>query len=281
MMKRFESTFHGIKGTELFHQTWQTADPIGTVVITHGLAEHSECYHHFAQVLTKSKWNVVGWDLRGHGRSEGKRGYVENFKDYVADLQILTEFLFKSEKVAEAGPVILFGHSMGGLIALCALASQGDMGYRAICLSAPLLGIGVDIPKIKEKVAQWANRWLPRLTLYNEIHYEHLTRDKKILNSYEKDPLRHDKISPQVFLGILENIQMVFQKVDSIQIPVFMQLSGQDKVISTQVAESFYEQLSTPKKILHIYPDSYHEIYNDLDKELAFRHLKEFLSEMV
>lgn len=280
-MKRFESTFYGTKSTELFYQTWQTPNPVGTVVVTHGLAEHSECYHYFAQVLNKSKWNVIGWDMRGHGRSEGKRGYVENFEDYVADHKILTEFLFKNEKVAKVGPVVNFAHSMGGLITLHSLIANGDMGYRATCFSAPLLGVGVDVPKMKERVAQWAGKWLPKLTLYNEIRYEDLSRDEEVLKAYERDPLRHDKISPHVFLGMLESMQVTFKNVGSIQIPFLMQLSGRDKIVSTAVAESFFEQLSTPKKTLHIYPDSYHEIYNDLDKDLAFRHLKEFLSEMV
>ncbi|MCB0365131.1 MAG: lysophospholipase [Bdellovibrionaceae bacterium] len=280
-MKRFETTFNGTKGTELFYQTWQVPNPVGTLVVTHGLAEHSECYHDFALVMTKAKWNVVGWDMRGHGRSEGKRGYVEDFGDYVSDLRLLSEHLFEQEKLAAKGPVVCFAHSMGGLIALRAMVNFGDMGYRAMALSAPLLGVGVDVPKAKEKIAQWAGRWLPKLTLYNEIRYEDLSRDEEVLKAYERDPLRHDKISPHVFLGMLENMQVVIGEAGQIQIPVLLQLSGHDKIVSTPVAENFFELLSTPKKYLQIYPDSYHEIYNDLDKDLAFRHLKEFLSELV
>ncbi|MCC7403899.1 MAG: lysophospholipase [Bdellovibrionales bacterium] len=280
-MKRYENILNSSKGTELFYQSWQVPSACGTLVVTHGLAEHSECYHQFAQMMTKAKWNVVGWDLRGHGRSEGKRGYVEDFDDYISDFKLLTEHLMKFEKLGEKGPVICFAHSMGGLIALRTLMKHGDLGYRALCLSAPLLGVGVEVPKVKEVVARWAGNWLPKITLYNEIKYEVLSRDEEILRSYERDPLRHDKISPQVFLGILNHSSAARAEAGKIQIPVLMQLSGHDQVVSTSAAEDFFEQLSTPKKTLQLYPDSYHEIYNDLDKDLAFRHLKEFLSEML
>jgi alpha-beta hydrolase superfamily lysophospholipase len=280
-MKRFEGTFFGSKGAEIFYQTWQVTNPVGSILVTHGLSEHSECYHSFAQVMNKSNWDVIGWDLRGHGRSEGKRGYVENFDDYCKDLKLLTEHCVETGLFQSKIPRVLFAHSMGGLAAIKAIVLYGDMGYRALCLSAPLLGLSVEVPKLKEKVAQIAGKWLPRMTLYNEIHYEDLSRDEEIIKSYEKDPLRHDKISPHVFLGMVENMQLVTREAGKIQIPTLMQLSGQDRIVSSQDAEKFFKSLSTTRKKLHIYPDSYHEIFNDLDKSLAHQHLKEFLSGLV
>lgn len=280
-MKRFEGRFIGTKGIEIFYQTWQVNRPVGTIIVTHGLAEHSECYHPFAQVLTRAHWDVIAWDLRGHGRSEGKRGYVERFDDYCQDLRLLTDHCIAHEKIDTKGPRVLLGHSMGGLISIKTLVESGDLGYRALCLSSPLLGLAIKVPKVKQFVAELAGEWLPSVTLYNEIQYEDLTRDADIRRGYASDPLRHDKISPRVFLGMIESMAEASNKSSQIQIPVLMQLSGQDRIVSTPAAEQFFLDLSTPKKKLHIYPESYHEIFNDLDRDLAFRHLKEFLSEMV
>jgi alpha-beta hydrolase superfamily lysophospholipase len=80
---------------------------------------------------------------------------------------------------------------------------------------------------------------------------------------------------------MVENMQLVTREAGKIQIPTLMQLSGQDRIVSSQDAEKFFKSLSTPRKKLHIYPDSYHEIFNDLDKSLAHQHLKEFLSGLV
>ena len=79
-VQRFEGHFKGSESNELFYQTWTPEKVRGLFVITHGLAEHSECYHPLAKMLSDDGWLVYAWDLRGHGRSEGKRGYIKNFR---------------------------------------------------------------------------------------------------------------------------------------------------------------------------------------------------------
>src|ERR1700712_660798 len=98
-MQRFEGHFSGFDDTELFFQTWSKEEPAqGTIIISHGLAEHSECYHPLAKVLAENGWYVIGWDLRGHGRSEGKRGYVKDFGEYQKDLEVFIRLTRKDPK---------------------------------------------------------------------------------------------------------------------------------------------------------------------------------------
>jgi len=113
MLKRHEGTFAGFEDAELFYQTWTVPDPKGTVLITHGLAEHSDCYHPLAKQLAQEKWNVWGWDLRGHGRSEGKRGCVRDFADFMKDLGAFVHFYRLQSDLPSTQKLILFGHSLG------------------------------------------------------------------------------------------------------------------------------------------------------------------------
>ena len=114
MANRFEGSIEGYRGIELFTQSWRSEHHKGTLIVTHGMAEHSDCYNEFAQYCNEKGWDVFAWDLRGHGRSEGQRGYVDSFDCFEKDLRKVIEFV-KTEK---NGPYVLFGHSLGGLITI-------------------------------------------------------------------------------------------------------------------------------------------------------------------
>jgi alpha-beta hydrolase superfamily lysophospholipase len=276
MPQRFEGQFKGSDQTELFFQTWNPdkAPARGIFVITHGFAEHSECYAPLAKILAEDGWLVYAWDMRGHGRSEGKRGYAKNLSFYIDDLEVFYNLVAK-----EAGDknIVLFGHSTGGLILLRYLETK-RVKYSALILSSPLIGLSMKVPALKEAAARIAVKWMPTLTLYNEIKYEDLTRDEEMRKSYAKDNLRHDKISPGVFLSMLENFPLALQNAAEIQQPVLMQLAGDDKITSSDASRELFDKLPNKKNQLELYPDSYHEVYNDLDRDKAIADLKKFIN---
>lgn len=279
MGKRFESSFIGDNESEIFYQVWEADETCGTIVVTHGLAEHSECYDEFAQNLNQDNWTVVAWDLRGHGNSEGKRGYVANFDQFTTDLHLLLEQV-KSEVHDSKNPLILFGHSLGGLITLKNILIYGDQHLAAVTLSSPLLGVAVEVPFWKKKVAEIAGQYLPKITLHNEIQYSDLVRDQNMIKVYESDPLRHDKISPQLFLGMQESCQFVLSKAQEIQVPLLLQIAGSDYIVNSESSKNFFDSVSSTDKKLIEYPDSYHEIFNDLDKKTVFADYKSFITEI-
>ncbi len=276
MIERLEGTFFGYKDVELFYQVWRKGESRGTIVVTHGLAEHSENYHRFATAFAEDGWTVIGWDLRGHGKSEGKRGYVEDFADYCHDLDALVKFL-KSQMQTRGKPLFLFGHSMGGLITIKTVINHAPGGVTALCLSSPALGVSLEVPKLKVKAAHILADWLPKVTLYNEIDYSLLHRDQELLKEYRNDPLRHEKISPRLFLGMTSSFTEAFDHAGEIHQPVLMQLAGVDKIVSTPEAERFFDLLGSKKKEILVYAESYHEIFNDLGREEVIGDLKDFL----
>ena len=99
MQKRSEGHFRGTKSANLYYQNWQSDDAVATLVMTHGMAEHSESYQFLAHGLEKYKINLSVWDLRGHGKSDGKRGYVDQFMDYVNDLDSFFKHLNSQKKL--------------------------------------------------------------------------------------------------------------------------------------------------------------------------------------
>lgn len=274
MSKRFEGHFKGFDQTELFYQTW-TPDVIrGSVIMTHGLAEHSECYHPLAKILCDDGWQVFGWDLRGHGRSEGKRGYVKSISEYIKDLEVFAALVGKSEK-GEAP--IYFGHSMGGLITITHIQNNGPQ-YSALSLSSPALGLSMPVPKFKETLAHVAIKWLPTLTMHNEIKYTDLSHDQAMLKSYSQDNLRHDKISPGLFLSMVDRFPLAMADADSIKGPVILQLAGEDRLVSTSASREFFEKLPNKKNQMYVYGDSFHEVFNDIERDSAIADLKKFIN---
>ncbi len=279
MITRMEGHFAGFKKTDLFYQTWTVPQAIGTLVVTHGLGEHSDCYNLFANAMCPKGWNVISWDLRGHGRSEGRRGCIDQFSDFAHDLQIFLYFLKQHSKLEL--PYFLVSHSMGGLITLRYATELGVDGALGICLSSPLIGVAAKVPVIKDFAAKVLFNIAPNYTMFNELQFTDLTRDPEILKTYPKDSLRHDKISPGLYFGILDSIKAVHENVEKISVPFQMQLAGADKVVSTPASQNYFGLVKSEVKKLIVYPENHHEIFNDIDREQVFKDLDLFTKSLL
>lgn len=270
------------RNTELFYQCWMNPSARATLVLTHGMGEHSEAYATSARDICNLGWNVIAWDLRGHGRSAGKRGHVDHFTDFTSDLSQFLLFLQKNGKLEQ--PFALVGHSMGGLITLKYLidetkdGSSDDPKPSACVLSSPLLDLALQVPAVKEAAAKALAKLWPSLTLSNEIKHTDLTRDPEWLKTYDKDSLRHEKISAALYQGMVATMADVNENASAIQLPILIEAAGHDRIVSFEAEKTAFAKISSAKKELIVYPESYHEIFNDLDREKAFRDLDRFLT---
>ncbi|MDZ4677989.1 MAG: alpha/beta hydrolase [Oligoflexia bacterium] len=268
-----EGTFKGYDGSELFFQTWAQQSSQAVILGIHGLGEHSDSYKLLAEGLMGSPYQLIMSDLRGHGRSSGKRG-VGTIDEFVLDIKLFHSVV----KTRFSGkPIFFLGHSMGGLVLSKLLIRHGDFGARGAIFSSPLLDLSVQIPKLKRKSAGVLAAMAPNMTLYNEIPLNHLSHDKEHVGTMELDHLRHNRISPKLFVELLASMKYVFDCARKIQLPVLMQLSGDDKIVSRPKAEEFYEQLEAKDKELLIYEQFYHEIYNEVGRDKPFSDLKKWL----
>jgi alpha-beta hydrolase superfamily lysophospholipase len=280
MYQRSETFFNGHDGTKLFLQKWINPKAKGTVIFTHGQAEHSECYVRLIDAMENESWNFIGWDLRGHGKSAGIRGYAKDFDDYVLDFHIFIN-LCKTFSEVSNKPIVLLGHSMGGLIQTCALIEKKLDGISAQVLSSPLFDVSVAVPAWKESGATFLNAFLPKVTLGNEIKYSDLTRDPKVIREYEMDTYRHDKISSGVYIGMKREFPKVQAHASEITLPTLLHISDQDPVVSSPAALKFFDHISSERKELKIVEGGKHELYNDICREEVFKVVIQFLKPYV
>jgi alpha-beta hydrolase superfamily lysophospholipase len=276
MFKRSESFFTGLHNTKLFYQMWEPEQPRGHLVISHGQAEHSGCYQRLIEGLKELSFSVYAWDMRGHGRSEGQRGYARDFEDYVKDLQLFIQHL-RDERGLYPKNIHLVGHSMGGLVQLKMLLNNGHWEFPGQILSSPMLGVAVDVPLYKDVAALVFSKILPTVTLSNEIQYKDLTRDPEVINEFNSDVLRHDRISSAVYLGAIATIELLRQNMHKIKVPTLLQIPNQDPVVGSTSSQDFFQKLGATTKVLKIYPDRMHEIYNDFGREEVFQDVVQFI----
>lgn len=264
---------------KLFMQSWVRPDltPKGCVLITHGIAEHSDCYDHVAKALADHQWLVFGWDLQGHGRSPGKRGYVREFDHFSRDLKTIIKKI-KEDETLPTSEFHLIGHSMGGLITLQTLLSDHPPRIKSAILSSPATGIAMEVPKIKEVASRLLNQFWPTLTINTEMQYHLLSRDPEKTASYSKDPLRHSKISAPLYEGMLSTMDWVSENISKLSTPVFFQIAGKDGIVNTQASLDLFKKIPGKKK-LKLYEESFHEIYNDLNKQEGIDDLIDYLGQ--
>jgi alpha-beta hydrolase superfamily lysophospholipase len=289
MINRAEGYFQGDSvhsgspsrhSSELFYQSWTNAasNTRATLVLTHGIAEHSEAYNEFALDFAPRGWDIYAMDLRGHGRSEGRRGYIDDFHRYSRDLDKFVRHLRSGPLKNSKRPIVMMGHSMGALITLRYMVDQGEaVPASALALSSPALGISMPIPPLKEMAANLLLKFLPQVTLPNDIRYDHLTHIEERWKRYPIDPLRHDKISPAMYFGMLEAFDKVTAGADRIKVPTIIQAAGDERIVSRPATEEFFPKIGSEIKKLIVYEKSFHEIFNDVERDQAMDDLNAFL----
>ncbi len=276
MRIRREGFFQGYKGQRLFHQSWEHETPEAHLVITHGQGEHSGSYGHALDALKDLPISFHAWDLRGHGRSEGRRGFVNEFQEYCLDYEQYLRLL-RPRAEFQNKHVFYLGHSMGGVIQLKTMIDFPTLHPDAQILSAPALGLALEVPLWKRVGAEYLKKWAPSLTLSNEISNLQVSRDPEMHRIYDKDVLRHHQIAASVFLGFFEMSVYIEERAGRLSLPTFLQMSTDDPVASTSKALQIFEMLPGPDNKVIQYENYKHEIYNDLGREKPLADLKSYI----
>ncbi|EMR01917.1 alpha/beta hydrolase [Cesiribacter andamanensis] len=172
------------------------------VVLVHGLGEHAGRYQQLAGWLQEQGYGLLVWDQRGHGQTGGQRGHA----DYPLLLQDVEVMLKEARRRQPRSPLFVYGHSMGGTVALAALRQNPQLirGIRGLVLSAPWLELAFSPPAALMALARLMARVFPAYSQANRLKPEWLSRDPEVGRAYQQDPLVHDRISAGLFCQIQE-----------------------------------------------------------------------------
>jgi alpha-beta hydrolase superfamily lysophospholipase len=234
------------------------------MIVSHGFGEHGGAYQPLAEALGwRLELDVVAVDFRGHGRSPGRRGVIRRYEDLIDDLLAVVDWSL--DRLPDL-PRFVLGHSNGGQVAL-RIALRGRDAIDGLVVSNPALRVVMPIPRSKLMVARLLARHAPWITLRGTIRSELLTRDAALQEEHRTDPLRHDRMSPPYFFGLVAGGEMLMAKASEIRTPILMLLGGQDPVIDPATSREFFDRVGTDDKTLHIYPKMLHEPLNELGRE--------------
>lgn len=261
-MRGAHAYFAGSGGIRLHYKCWDVASPRGTVIVAHGLGEHSGRYEELAQDLARAGLSTFALDHRGHGRSEGRRGHVRRFADYMHDLE-----KFRRRAVGAVGlevPVFFLGHSLGGLILIRYLQEYPAVPAAGAVLSAPLLGLAVDVRRWKERLARFLSYTIPALPMSTRLPPEYLSHDRQVVEAYKRDPLVHDRITPRAYVEIEKGIDVALQKAPRLELPLLLLVPSNDKLVRPDLMQHFASAVGQRRRVkVETYPGFYHEVLNE------------------
>jgi alpha-beta hydrolase superfamily lysophospholipase len=267
-------------GLSLHVQHWPAPVPArGSALLVHGLGEHVLRYEHVARHLNARGWNVLGHDHRGHGRSGGAKGALNQGDDLLRDLGTVIDMV----RAQHPGPLVLLGHSLGGLIAARFVAEGLDASpapwhrpVDALVLSSPALDAGMNAAQ--KLTLAIAGPLAPNLAVNNGLKPAWISRDPAVVQKYQADPLVHDRITPRLARFIVDGGAMVLQHARRWTVPTLLMWAGSDRCVAPRGSAAF--AAAAPREVLTFreFPALFHEIFNEPEQGEVFAALDTWLA---
>lgn len=274
-----QTSLHTPDGVSLHLRHWAPGQPArGTVVLVHGLGEHIGRYAHVAAHLNVGGWHVLGYDQRGHGASGGARGSVPRWDSLLTDLGQVVE----AARAELPRPLVLLGHSMGGLVAGRFVAEGLKkrpfawwLKVDALVMSSPALDPGLSFAQ--KLLLAVSCRLLPGLAVGNGLDPAWVSRDPHVAEAYRRDPLVHDRITPRLARFIVDQGELVRQLASMWRMPTALMYAGSDKCVAPRGSDGF-AAVAPPKKVWsRRYERLAHEIFNEPEQRTVLADLTRWL----
>ncbi len=267
--------------TALHLRHWPAASgACGSVLIVHGLGEHIGRYEALAQRLNDWGWHAVGYDQRGHGLSEGERGALPHDDALLDDLALVVDAV---REAALPAPLVLLGHSMGGLVAARFVAGALDAPpprwsrpVDGLVLSSPALDPGLGTAQ-KLQLALMA-KLAPNKQLGNGLDPAWISRDAAVVDAYIADPLVHERITPRLARFIVDGGERVRARAAAWRVPTLLMWAGADRCVAPSGSRDF--AATAPRVLVQTqdYGPLAHEIFNEPEKEEVYAQLGRWLA---
>ena len=259
-MKTESGNIRAQDGTSIYWKGWVPDNsPKAMVHVMHGYAEHIDRYGNVVSELLPGGYAVFGTDHRGHGKSQGKRGHVKSFQEFIDDER---QFRRDVIRVRFPGiPYFVLGHSMGSLIAIN-YVEQNAEDIKGLVLSGTGSQLGADMPKILVTLTKILSKILPAVHVKSPLPPEFISRDMAVVKAYIDDPLVYNVITPRLAYEMNRYVVIGAQNAFKIKIPVLIQLGSMDTAFSGQ--KELFEMIGAKDKTFKQYEGLKHEVYNEL-----------------
>lgn len=269
-----EGDFAGQGGIRLYWQAWCPEESVRAVLlVSHGYGEHGGRYGNLVDYFVPRGIAVYALDHRGHGRSEGQRGHVKRFAELVADLHA---FRIRVEEDQRERPLVLVGHSLGGLIAVHYALAHGQELVGTV-LSSPALGLSGGPSRLLVWVARLLSLVAPRVSFRGNVAPELLSHDPSVGPAYATDPLVHRSVSARFFTELSRAIRIAHERAGELRVPLLVLQAGDDRLVDPRSVEDFAARAASEVKKVYVYPGLYHEIFNETQKGAVFADMEQWI----
>ncbi len=266
------------KGAKLHCQAWlPEQEPQVIICLIHGLSEHIGRYEEFAEFFTSQQIAVFAYDLRGHGKSPGKRGHVRQYDLLLEDVENTLKIARREYNNAL---LILFGQSFGGNIVSNYLVKKNTSEVAGAILSAPWLKLAFDPPPFKVKLASIMKNIYPAYSENSKINSGMLSKDEEKIKAYLSDPLVHNKISAGLFFSIIKQGEAALENAFKVTIPLLVIHGKEDKLTSWKASEEFVTTVGD-RGTFRLYDGVMHEPHNDPEREMVLNEVQKWISNNV
>jgi acylglycerol lipase len=276
-VKTFEAKFEGHDGVSFYVQGWEPerGKPKAWIALVHGLGEHAGRYAHVAEVLTGAGYALAGFDLRGHGKSGGARGHAASLDAYMQDIH---QFFRQMELRSPGLPCFLYGHSLGGLLALTYAIQYGSR-LRGVMVTGPALRAALQEQKAKIAIVRLLGSLLSTVTVPSGLDPVTISRDPDVVQKYTNDPLVHSSTSLGFGKAALNAIDLCFARAGEFPAPLLIMHGKGDRIAYASGSEDFAKLVEAAggDVTLKLWDDLYHEVHNEPEKAEVFKFMIEWL----
>lgn len=245
------------------------------LVIVHGFAEHMRCYTEVARGLAADGIAVHLMDLPGHGLSDGPRGHIDDFREYLDDVHL---FFHSYPHFLKTKPTFLLGHSLGGLIA-CHYCLAYKPKIKGLILTSPLTGFESLLSVFVTIVAKAIARKDPAFLIPKPSGEASLSRDPAKWERYRNDPYRLRTISPNLYLSMIQRSRQLQERAAELSLPLLVFYSALDQLVSPAAINRFFRNTGVEDKTAVVFTEAMHELFQEVEHKLVLEKMRLWMTE--
>lgn len=271
------TTFVASDGDNVVIQDWPLEPGVhlrGVVILVHGLGEHAGRYDHVARQLNDWGFAVRGYDQCGHGESGGAPGSLPTDTRLLDDLADIVDST--RARMEKSTPLIVLGHSMGGLVA-GRFVSLGIRPVDALAMSSPALNPGLS--GFQKLLVAVLPKFFPNLRVGNGLNANYISHDPAVVAAYQSDRLVHDRISARLARFIATAGPATVALAPQWKVPTLLMYAGDDRLVQPQGSRDFAAAAPAAVVTTRCFEGLYHEIFNELDATPVFAALRQWLDQ--